>query len=244
MVANARLRQLIRNLRPLGRSKRSQPVRFPSPAEQMVREQIRRRGIRDPRVIEAMMQIDRRRFVPGEFERRAFEDNPLPIGFEQTISQPYIVAAMTELLRIESSHRVLEIGTGSGYQTAILARLCREVVTIERVPELSDMARITLSELGLFNVEFHVADGSFGWREKAPYDRILVTAAARKLRPELLEQLAPGGILIAPEGEPYLAPLSEDCQKLRRWVRCADDFLVEDLMNVRFVPLVEDTESP
>lgn len=166
----------------------------------MVRLQIERRGIRDVRVLEAMRRVPRHEFArPGD-ERRAYEDRPLGIGAGQTMSQPYIVAAMTAALRPQPTDRVLEIGTGSGYQAAVLAMLARQVVTIERVPELADRARVVLERLGYTNVQVLTGDGSGGWPEGQPYDGIIVTAAAPEVPDVLVAQLADGGRLVMPVG--------------------------------------------
>ncbi len=159
------------------------------------------RGIRDTRVLEAMGEVPREHFVKSHLQRQAYEDFALPIGNEQTISQPWIVARMTELLRLEQRHSVLEIGTGSGYQTAVLARLAQWVYSLERVPELASRAIRRLRDLGVENVKVQSFDGSIGWSARAPFDRILVTAAAPKAPSPLLDQLAVGGRMIVPEGE-------------------------------------------
>ncbi len=158
-------------------------------------------GIRDERVLTAVARLPRQLFVPPPLRRDAEADRPLPIGHGQTISQPYIVAYMTEALRLTGSERVLEVGTGSGYQTALLALLAREVHSLEIAPELAASARaVLLDQLALGNVYLHVGDGRGGWPAAAPFDRILVTAAPERLPEELLAQLAPGGRLVAPEG--------------------------------------------
>jgi protein-L-isoaspartate(D-aspartate) O-methyltransferase len=167
---------------------------------EMVEEQIRQRGITDPRVLEALRAVPRERFVPADVRARAYDDTPLPIGFGQTISQPYVVAYMSEVLSIAPAHRVLEIGTGSGYQAAVLGLLAAEVYTIEIVPELAERAEAVLRELGHANVTVRAGDGYQGWPEEAPFDRILLTAAPDEIPGPLLEQLAPGGRLVAPVG--------------------------------------------
>jgi protein-L-isoaspartate(D-aspartate) O-methyltransferase len=154
----------------------------------------------DPKVREAMLRVPREAFVPPDLREQAYDNRPLPIGHEQTISQPLIVAVMTDLLRLEPDARVLEIGTGSGYQCAILAELAALVVTIEVVAELAAAARARLEALGYRNIEFHIGDGAAGWLPRAPYDAILVTAAARSVPPALLGQLKPGGRLVIPIG--------------------------------------------
>ena len=172
--------------------------------ESMVTTQIERRGVRDPRVLEAMRTVPRHRFVDTQHERHAYDDRPLPIGEGQTISQPYMVAVMTEALGCGPGDRVLEIGTGSGYQTAVLAAVAREVVSIERHAPLADRARRVLDQLGVTNVHIVVGDGTEGWPAGAPYDRILVTAGAPNVPEALREQLASGGRLVIPVGPSHL----------------------------------------
>ena len=167
---------------------------------EMVERQIASRGVRDTRVLEAMQDVPRHLFVPEDLRSRAYEDRALPIADSQTISQPYIVAIMTELLASEPQHRVLEIGTGSGYQTAILSRLSGRVFSIERHPGLADAARRLLTTLGITNVDVHVGDGTEGLPAEAPFDRILVTAGAPSIPHALREQLADGGRLVIPVG--------------------------------------------
>jgi protein-L-isoaspartate(D-aspartate) O-methyltransferase len=167
---------------------------------EMVDQQIRSRGVSDPRVLDAMRTVPRERFVPADQAGRAYDDTPLPIGFSQTISQPYIVAHMSEALGVSASHKVLEIGTGSGYQAAVLSRLAREVYTIEIVSPLAKRAAETLKALGYANVQVRDGDGFAGWPEQAPFDRIMVTAAPDEIPKPLLEQLAPGGRLVIPVG--------------------------------------------
>jgi protein-L-isoaspartate(D-aspartate) O-methyltransferase len=166
----------------------------------MVDEDIRARGVTDARVLQAMRTVPREKFVPGEMASRAYEDRALPIGQGQTISQPYIVAHMTETLGVLASHRVLEIGTGSGYQAAILGELAREVYTIEIVQELAERAADTLRALGYANVHVRAGDGYAGWPEEAPFDRIMVTAAPEQIPQPLIDQLAVGGRLVVPVG--------------------------------------------
>ena len=166
----------------------------------MVERQIRQRGVTDTRVLSAMETIPRERFVSPDAHAQAYEDVPLAIGFNQTISQPYIVAYMTEVLDVRDSHRVLEIGTGSAYQAAVLGQLAREVWTVEIVPELADAATGQLRNLGLINVHVRLGDGYSGWPEQAPFDRIMVTAAPDEIPGLLVEQLAVGGRLVIPVG--------------------------------------------
>jgi protein-L-isoaspartate(D-aspartate) O-methyltransferase len=194
---------------------------------------LRRAGIRDERVLRAFAEVRRELFVPERWRADAEADHPLPIGCGQTISQPYVVAWMTERLRLAGAERVLEVGTGSGYQTAILAHLAAEVFSIEIVPELAERARALLVErLGLGNVRLRTGDGAEGWPEEAPYDRVLVTAAAPEVPPALVAQLAPGGRMILPVGEEL------DVQVLRVVDKGKDGASVEtDLLPVRFVPL-------
>jgi len=201
-----------------------------------VSEELARRlsaaGISDPRVLEAVARLARRQFVPPSLVAEADEDRPLPIGLGQTISQPFVVAYMTEQLRLEGWEKVLEVGTGSGYQAAVLALLAREVFSIEILPELAERAERALQGLGLRNVQLRVGDGALGWPEAAPFDRIMVTAACPEVPPPLVTQLAPGGRMILPVGEPF------DFQVLRVVQKGRDGAAVEsDLLPVRFVPL-------
>jgi protein-L-isoaspartate(D-aspartate) O-methyltransferase len=194
--------------------------------------ELRRAGIADARVLGAIEKTPRERFVPAAFADQAYENVALPIDQGQTVSQPYVVALMTEKLEIGDRHKVLEIGTGSGYQTAILARLARRVFTIERHRELLQEAEARLAALGLHNIVFRCGDGSRGWPEQVPFDRVLVTAAAAEVPEALLDALATGGVLVAPVGR---HPRE---QRLRRIRRLDNGFASEDLGAVRFVPLV------
>ena len=191
-------------------------------------------GIADRRVLDAVAEVDRARFVPPHLRAEADADRPLPIGFGQTISQPFVVAYMTEQLRLRGSERVLEVGTGSGYQTALLARLAAEVYSIELLPALAARAReVLIDALGLRNVRLRTGDGALGWPEAAPFDRIVATAAAAEVPPAWLEQVAPGGRLVLPLGE------AAGDQVLHLVDRGDDGRSVEtDLLPVRFVPLV------
>jgi protein-L-isoaspartate(D-aspartate) O-methyltransferase len=197
----------------------------------MVEEQIRRRGIRDGRVLSVMEEMPRHLFVPKEIRHLAYADEPLPIGEGQTISQPYIVAEMTAALRLSGTEKVLEIGTGSGYQTAILARLCRELVTIERLPSLSADAQRRLARLGVGKVTFIVGDGSLGSPEHAPFDRILSAAASPSVPAPWISQLSEGGIIVLPVGDRYR-------QELTRVTLRSGRTGTEVLGGCRFVPLV------
>ena len=206
VVASGRGRPEGRPLREAARSE-DRPVQegarqadYTALRARMVAEQIRNRGVRDTRVLNAMRTVPRDRFVPPEIAGRAYEDNPLPIGGGQTISQPYIVAYMTEALEVAPAHKVLEIGTGSGYQAAVLGEVARQVYTIEIVPELARRSAATLKALGYTNVHVREGDGFSGWPEQAPFDRILVTAAPEQIPQPLLDQLAPGGRLVIPVG--------------------------------------------
>jgi protein-L-isoaspartate(D-aspartate) O-methyltransferase len=169
-------------------------------AEQMIRRQLKDRGIADPRVLAAFGRVDRALFVPVTERDRAYRDQPLPIGRGQTISQPYIVALMTEALAVEPTHRVLDVGTGSGYQAALLAQLAGEVHTVERIAALSDRAAAACRLAGIEGIRFHVGDGTLGWPPASPFDRILVAAAAPQVPPALVEQLAEDGRLVLPLG--------------------------------------------
>ncbi len=196
----------------------------------MVEYQIKARGIKDKRVIAAMLKVPRHLFVPEEMRDMAYRDEPLPIGYGQTISQPYIVAYMTEALKLRPEDKVLEIGTGSGYQTAILAELVRDVYTIEIIPELSERAQVTLKNLGYTNIEFLIGDGSKGWPEKAPFDAILVSAAPAEVPPALVEQLQINGRLVIPVGT--------DSQELVLIKKTKKGLEKTRLIGVRFVPLI------
>jgi len=199
----------------------------------MVAEQINSRGIHDPRVLAAMEEVPRERFVPADIQAQAFADRALPIDCGQTISQPYIVACMTAYLDLQPHHRVLEIGTGSGYQTAILARLAGEVYTVERIETLLTLARKVLGLIGLNNVQYCLGDGSLGWPEFAPYDRIIVTAAAPRVPQALLDQLADAGRLVIPVG-------SEREQTLTLVKREQGRVIETPRIPVRFVKLIGD----
>jgi protein-L-isoaspartate(D-aspartate) O-methyltransferase len=198
--------------------------------ERMVSSQIVRRGIRDERLLEAMRMIPRHLFTSREHRSLAYTDGPLPIGQGQTISQPYIVALMTELLNLKGDEIVLEVGTGSGYQAAVLAHLAMTVHSVERHAELAEHARSILQRLGYENVYVHVGDGSQGLPEYAPYQGIIVTAAAPRVPKPLMDQLDEGGRLVLPVG-------SLGGQILERWIRHGDDYKSESITPVAFVPL-------
>ena len=197
----------------------------------MVEDQFVKRDIYNNRVLEAMLATPRHRFIPREYHHLAYADCPLPIGQNQTISQPYIVALMTQMLGLLGKEIVLEIGTGSGYQAAVLSLLAREVHTVERYAELAAKAAEVLGILGITNVYIHVGDGSLGWLENAPYQGIIATAAAPRLPPPLLEQLDDGGRLVLPVG-------SRGGQYLERWIRQGEDFSQEKTVPVAFVPML------
>jgi len=198
--------------------------------QNMVEYQIKGRGIKDKNVLGAMLKVPRHLFVPEEMRDLAYRDEPLPIGHGQTISQPYIVGYMTEALKLQPGDRVLEIGTGSGYQTAILAEIVSKVYTIELIPELSLRAQETLKSLGYKNIEFLTGDGSKGWPEKAPFEAILVSAAPAEVPPALMEQLKIDGRLIIPVGT--------DSQELVLIKRTKKGWEKTRLIGVRFVPLI------
>ena len=203
---------------------------FAAARERMVREQIAARGVTDARVLEAMRQVPRHEFVPPALAAHAYEDRPLSIGHDQTISQPFIVAFMTEQLQPRPSDVVLEIGTGSGYQAAVLAKLCREVLSIELIPELAASARARLARLGYRNVQVRTGDGYAGWPERAPFTRIIVTAAPPKMPEALVNQLAVGGVMIAPVGDVF--------QELMIVRRTRTGIVTEASIPVRFVPMI------
>ncbi len=190
-----------------------------------------RQVIEDERVIEVMTRVPRERFVPPEKQHLAYEDIPLPIGYKQTISQPYIVALMTEALELSGTQKVLEVGTGSGYQTAILAELASFIVTAERVPALAERAKTVLSSLGYANIEVQMTGVTLGWPEGAPYDAILVTAGAPCVPPDLLAQLAIGGRLVIPVGSRYIQELCRVTKQRRKNV-------IKNLGGCQFVPLI------
>lgn len=199
--------------------------------ETMVSKQIRGRGISDSNVLAAMTAVPRHLFAPPELSSQAYADHPLPIGEGQTISQPYIVALMTESLELAGDERVLEIGTGSGYQAAILAKICKNVYSIEIKPKLYEKAHNTLKKLEIKNVETRRGDGYFGWPEAAPFDCIMITAAIDHIPPPLLKQLKDGGKLILPLGNPF------SFQNLVRVTKRGNDYIVKQITGVLFVPM-------
>jgi protein-L-isoaspartate(D-aspartate) O-methyltransferase len=205
--------------------------RFAEDRRLMVESQIRKRGVTDERVLQAMATVPRNEFVPAFWTNQAYADEPLPIGYGQAISQPYIVAAMLASLGLTGSENVLEIGTGCGYQAAIVSLLAKEVHTVEIVPELAQSAAERLQRLGCANVHVHTGDGTLGWPKSSLYDAILIAAAAPSVPEPLLQQLATGGRLIAPVGE-------EDKQELRLITKSEGKFLVKQGGPCRFVPLM------
>jgi len=209
---------------------------FASLRRQMVEQQIRGRDIREPAVLSAMEQVPRHLFVPEAERPEAYQDNPLPIGRGQTISQPYIVALMTSLLALDRDSKVLEIGTGSGYHAAVLSRVAGEVYTMEIVPALGEKARRTLARLGYDNVHVRIGDGYKGWREEAPFDAILLTAAPPQVPRPLLAQLKPGGRMVVPVGEYW--------QDLLVLTKRADGSIERrTVMPVRFVPMTGEAQG-
>lgn len=206
-------------------------IDFPKARLKMVEEQIISRGIKDPRVISAMKKVPRHLFVEEALQSQAYGDYPLPIGEKQTISQPYMVALMTEGLLLTGKEKVLEIGTGSGYQTAILAELCEKVFSIERIRSLAVKARKLLYELGYFNVEIRISDGTAGWVEESPFDGIIVTAGALNIPEPLYSQLKVGGRLLIPIGDAF-------SQDLYRIIKKEDGMVKENLGGCRFVKLI------
>ena len=203
---------------------------FKTARERMVERDLRGRGVRDERVLEAMGQVPRHRFVPPSSASEAYADYPLPIGGGQTISQPYIVAVMTEQLHLRSGERVLEIGTGSGYQAAVLAQMGCEVYSVEIVSRLADEARERLRALGYDRVHVRAGDGYFGWPEEAPFDAAIITAAAPQVPQPIVDQLRPGGVLVLPLG-------TDNEQTLVRAVKEERGVRIEDLGGVAFVPM-------
>ncbi len=203
--------------------------------EDMIQNQIMARGIKDTHVLDAMRKVPRHLFVPPSEVEHAYIDSPLPIGNGQTISQPYIVALMTELLQLKGNEKVLEIGTGSGYQAAILAELCKEVYTIEIIDELAKRAALILNTLGYKNIKVKTGDGYQGWKEYAPFDGIIVTAAPEEVPPPLLEQLKEGGRLVIPLGEYF--------QELYLFTKENGKIKKQSIIPVRFVPMTGEAKK-
>ena len=197
--------------------------------EKMVEEQIRRRGVKDKKVLEVMRKVPRHLFVDPDSMDAAYEDNAMPIQYDQTISQPYIVALMTELLELKTASKVLEIGTGCGYQTAVLAEMVEQVYTVEIVPELAASASKRFEEFGYRNIHKRYGNGYYGWEKYAPYDRIIVTAAPKKLPNRLIKQLTEGGLMILPIGDYH--------QDLVRICRTEQGIECKTVSGVRFVPM-------
>ena len=202
---------------------------FKAMREKMVDTQIKARGVKDPRVLSAMLKVERHRFVPEEYLNSAYSDQPLPIGEGQTISQPYIVALMTELLELKGDEKVLEIGTGSGYQAAILAELAKEVYSIEIIESLASMANNRLLELGYQNIKVKAGDGYLGWPEAAPFDALIVTAAPDHIPKPLIDQLKEGGRMVVPVGT-YT-------QELKKIIKRSGKIETTDIIPVIFVPM-------
>jgi protein-L-isoaspartate(D-aspartate) O-methyltransferase len=213
-------------------SRKLEALEVSTPAQKMVVEQLRPHGVYDERVLQVMSAIPREEFLPPKQRRHAYEDRALAIDCGQTISQPLVVALMTQAAEPSEDDVALEVGTGSGYQAAVLSRLCRKVITLEREPALAEHAAATLAGMGFTNVEVAVADGSFGWPAGAPYNIVLVACAAVEVPPPLIEQLADGGRLVIPVG---LA--SREPQDLRVYTRHGDDVAFRSLFPVMFVPL-------
>jgi protein-L-isoaspartate(D-aspartate) O-methyltransferase len=209
---------------------------FTARRERMVREQIEARGITDTKVLNALRKVERHRFVPDNLASEAYTDSPLPIGEGQTISQPYIVAFMTQILGLDVTKKVLEVGTGSGYQAAILAEICREVYTVEIIDSLAEQAKQRLSELGYLNIRVKTGDGYQGWKEFAPFDAILVTCAPTHIPDPLKEQLAEGGRMVIPVGERRVQELVLLRKEKGRLIQ-------ESVLPVRFVPMLKDKEN-
>ncbi|AHE99062.1 protein-L-isoaspartate(D-aspartate) O-methyltransferase [Thioalkalivibrio paradoxus] len=213
----------------------AQDGRFDRERERMVATQVEARGIQDPATLEALRRVPRHRFVPEDRRRHAYQDRPVPIGYGQTISQPFLVAYMTELLKPRPGMRVLEIGTGSGYQAAVLAEILDEVFTVEIIGELAQWGETNLRRAGYGHVRVKQADGYYGWEEHAPFDAIVVTAAADHIPPPLLDQLRDGGRMVIPVGSPFRT------QTLMLITRDGDRTVSESLLPVRFVPLTRKT---
>ncbi len=215
-----------------GKEKESRKDKYKAERERMAKYQLERRDIDATKVLEAFRKVKRHRFVPDEYKGSAYDDSPLPIGSGQTISQPYIVAYMTQELELEKTDKVLEVGTGSGYQAAILAELCDSVFTIEIFESLSERAKKATDELGYDNIYFKVGDGFKGWEENAPYDAIIVTCAPKETPPALKKQLAEDGKMIIPVGRSF-------SQSLILYRKIDGELLKEKTLPVRFVPMID-----
>ena len=211
----------------------AQKMNYKQLRHQMVKEQIAARGIKEKAVIKAMQRVERHLFVPSQFQHLAYSDSPLPIGFGQTISQPYIVGIMTQLLDINSKSKVLEIGTGSGYQAAILGEICKEVYSIEIVEGLALKAKSTIEALSYDNLELKWGDGYMGWEEHAPFDAIIVTCSPSKIPQPLINQLGEGGTLVIPIGE-------KNVKSLVLLKKIDGDLVRKDVIPVRFVPMIDE----
>ena len=210
---------------------------FAEPRKRMVKTNLSGRGIKDLRVLEVMSRVPRHLFVPRSHQSLAYKDHPLPIGEGQTISQPYVVALMSELLMLKGTERVLEVGTGSGYQAAVLSRLARQVYTIEIIPSLAKGAKERLERLGYSNVQVKIGDGFFGWKDKGPYDGIVVTASAKEIPAPLWSQLQEGGRLVMPLGE------TSKPQRLVRVTKIKGKRQVETITGVIFVPMTGEVQQ-
>lgn len=202
--------------------------------QRLLLSELRQQGIKDPAVLDAMKSVPRERFVDHSLEGEAYCNTALPIGHGQSISQPFVVAFMTEALQVAPDHKILEIGTGSGYQAAIVSRLCKAVFTVERIAELSRLAAQKFKELKIENIKTKIGDGSAGWPEEAPFDRIIVTAAAREAPAALCEQLRPGGVMVLPLGK------TPNRQFIYRLTKKNGVFVSEKMLPVRFVPLISE----
>ncbi|GBF25823.1 protein-L-isoaspartate O-methyltransferase [bacterium MnTg02] len=200
--------------------------------QRLLLSELRQQGIRDPAVLDAMNAVPRERFIDPSLSGQAYSNTALPIGHGQSISQPFVVAFMTVALQVTKDHKVLEIGTGSGYQAAVLARLCKMLCTIERIAELGRLAEQTFKDLKISNIKTRIGDGAEGWPEEAPFDRIIVTAASKLAPPVLAEQLKPDGVMVLPLGK------SPDQQHIYRLTKTDDTIFTEKLLAVRFVPLI------
>jgi protein-L-isoaspartate(D-aspartate) O-methyltransferase len=221
----------IQMLAAAGIAQADSPKQYKMQREAMVYYQIEKRGVKDQRVLEAMRHVPRHQFVPKSEMSSAYKDHPLPIGYGQTISQPFIVAYMCELAQLEQTDRVLEVGTGSAYHAAVIAQLVDKVYSIEIISELATRARTVIAELGYKNINIRHADGYFGWKEEAPFDAIIVTAAADHIPPSLIRQLAEGGRMVIPVGHVFFT------QKLILAEKRNGKMYARDIIPVRFVPL-------